>query len=135
MKKTILEIYALAVCFASVVSFVIASGIAIYNVIEIAVPQITINSFEYDRHQSNDEYWKSISINEGDRPAKKEMKRPSEQELTKQRIDSYYYALREVKRSAVQSIIKAGIVIFLNIVFFIIHWHIAVRARETSINT
>lgn len=35
MKKTLLEIYALAVCFVTVVCFAVALGIGVYGVIQI----------------------------------------------------------------------------------------------------
>ena len=52
MKKSILAIYALAVCFVALVCFVIALGIGVYDLIQIANPVFTINAYEYDRHQS-----------------------------------------------------------------------------------
>ena len=56
MKKSILEIYALAVCFVALVCFVIALGIGVYDLIQIANPVFTINAYEYDRHQSNEAF-------------------------------------------------------------------------------
>ena len=56
MKQSILEIYALAVCFVTLVCFVIALGIGVYDLIEIANPEVTITSWEYDRHQSNETF-------------------------------------------------------------------------------
>ncbi len=48
MKKSILEIYALAVCFAAIVCSAIALGFAIYNVIEIMNPEFTMSAHEYE---------------------------------------------------------------------------------------
>ena len=48
MKKSILEIYALAVCFLALVCFVIALGLGVYDLIQIANPGFTINAYEYD---------------------------------------------------------------------------------------
>ena len=56
MKKSILEIYALAVCFVALACFVIALGIGVYDLIQIANPVFTINAYEYDRHQSNEAF-------------------------------------------------------------------------------
>ncbi|MBT9538085.1 MAG: hypothetical protein IVZ94_08130 [Nitrospirae bacterium] len=133
MKKSILEIYALAVCFATVVCFVIVSGIAIYNVIEIISPEFTLSAHEYTRHQSNDAFWKSCN-NKYD-TEKKEKKRPPDEELTKQRMESYQQALKSENRNAIQSLTKTVIVIILDIIFFIAHWRIARRAREANMVT
>lgn len=133
MKKSILEIYALAVCFATVVCFVVASGIAIYNIVEITNPEFTLTAHEYTRHQSNDAFWKSCN-NEYD-TEKKGKKRPSDEELTKQRIESYQQALKSEYRNAIQSLTKTVIVIILDIIFFIVHWQIARRTREANMIT
>ncbi len=45
MKKTLLETYALAVCFASMVCISISSGIVLYDLVEINYPEVTIESY------------------------------------------------------------------------------------------
>jgi len=133
MKKSILEIYALAVCFAAIVCSAIALGVAIYNVIEINNPKFTISAQEYNRHQSNDSFWKGCSNVYG--VGKKEEKRPPEEELTKLRLESYQQALKSERRNAFQSLTKTIIIIIIDIVFFVVHWRIARRARDASIAT
>lgn len=130
MKKSILEIYALAVCFATVVCFVIALGVSIYDAIRIANPEFTINSYEYNRHQSNDAYWKSAyrcSIDD------KKEQRPSDEELTKQRLASYQRVTKSELRYAFQSLAQNMIALVMAIVLFLVHWRLARRARETNI--
>ena len=129
MKKSILEIYALAVCFATTVCFVVALGIALYEVIQITNPEFTLSSYEYNRHQTNDAFWKNCDQYES---KEKERKRPTEDELTKLRMDSYRQALQSERRDAFQGLTKAIIVIIIDIVFFLVHWRIARRARETN---
>jgi hypothetical protein len=130
MKKSILEIYALAVCFATIVCFVVTLGIALFDVIQIAKPDFTLSSYEFNRHQSNDTFWKSCDKNES---KDKDKKRPAEDELTKLRTESYHQALQSERRDAFQGITKALIVILIDIVFFFVHWRIARRAREANI--
>jgi hypothetical protein len=57
MKKSILEIYALAVCFFTVACFVVASGIALYNLIQVVNPEFSLDSQQYNQHQTNDIFW------------------------------------------------------------------------------
>ncbi len=45
MKKTLLETYALAVCFASMICISISSGIVLYDLVEINYPEVTIESY------------------------------------------------------------------------------------------
>ncbi len=131
MKKSLLEIYALAVCFATIVCFVISLGVAIYSIVEIINPEFTMNSYEYKRYQSNDAYW--LSRVDDYRNKEKEMQRPSEDELTKQRTEGYRLAVISEKRDGYQGLTKTGIIILINILVFFIHWRIARRARETNI--
>ena len=133
MKKSILEIYALAVCFATVVCFVIAAGIATYNAIGIINPEFTLDANEYSRHQNNDAFWKNCNNNYD--TDKKENKRLPEEELTKRRIESYQQALKSERRTAFQSLTKTAIILILDFIFFVAHWRIARRTREANMLT
>jgi hypothetical protein len=133
LKKSLLEIYALAVCFATIVCFVISLGVAIYSIVEIINPKFTMNSYEYKRYQSNDAYW--LSRVDDYRNKEKDMQRPSEDELTKQKTEGYRLAVISEKRDGYQGLTKTAIIILINIVVFFIHWRIARRARETNIAT
>ncbi len=48
MKKTLMEIYALAVCFASMICISISSGTIVYDLAQIAYPEITIDSYKLE---------------------------------------------------------------------------------------
>jgi hypothetical protein len=133
VKKSLLEIYALAVCFSTIVCFVIALGIGVYDVVQIANPEFTLNSHEYSRHQSNDTFWDSRRYSWETR--EKERPRLPENELTKQREESYQQALRSEQRDAFQSLTQVAIVILIDVIVFMIHWRLARRARETTAST
>jgi len=128
LKKTILEIYALAVCFAAIVCFVIVLGIGIYDIIEIIKPEYTLKSYEHERHQSNDAFWEKYSCYE-------EKVRPSEEELTKIRLESYQKKIESERRNAFQSLTRIIIILVINVIVFIIHWRIARHARQTNVIT
>lgn len=132
MKKTILEIYALAVCFATIVCFVVALGVAIYDVVQIANPEFTMNSYEYNRHQSNDAFLMNYSRGYPGQEKEKQQ-RPPEEELTKQRLESYQQAIKSEQRNAVQSLTTSSIILVIDVIFFLVHWQMARRARETNI--
>lgn len=54
MKKSVLEIYALAVCFFSVICcFMFSLGFAAYAVVRIARPDFTMDRWQYRKYQSN----------------------------------------------------------------------------------
>ena len=126
MKRALVEVYALAVCFVTLVCFVIALGIGIYDLIQIVNPEFTISSYTYDRHQSNEVFLENWPE---DKP------RPQGEELTRLRKESYQAALRSEKRGAIQSITIVFIIILIDVIVYIIHWYVARRARATADNS
>ena len=122
MKKSLLEIYALAVCFVTVVCFVIALGIGLYDLVELAYPEFSLSSYEYERHQSDEAFMRHWP---------KDKKRPLEGEVTKLREESFRTELRKEQRSAMQSLVQILIVLAIDVVVFFVHWRLAKRARES----
>ncbi len=134
MKKPILEIYALAVCFVTLVCFVIALGIGVYDLIQIANPEFTMNAYEYERHQSNEAFGRSPRIQlRGVAPGVPiDPTETSEEELTRQREESYQAALRSERRRAGQSLTMMAIVLVIDVLVFLPHWLLARRRRAVS---
>jgi hypothetical protein len=123
MKRNLLEIYALSVCFVTLVCFVIALGVAVYDVIQILNPEFTLNAWQLEKHQSNEKFIK-------DWPKNKPV--PLGAKLTKLRQESYKQALRVERREALQSITWASIIIVLDVGLFWAHWRLAKRERASS---
>lgn len=122
MKKTILEIYALAVCFVTVLCAVVALGIGVYDIVEITNPEFTLSAHSYERHQTNEAFFSLECIDD-------EQER-TEEEKTQQRQSSYNRALNAESRNAVQSLVKVIIIIAIDILVFLVHWRIARFGRE-----
>ena len=120
MKKSILEIYALSVCFVTLLCFVIALGIGIHDLIQIGNPEFTMNPYEYERHQSNQAFAPAVST---------EPSESSVEELTEQREKSYQGALRSERRRGLQSLTIVGIVMVIDFLVFGVHWLLAKRTR------
>lgn len=130
MKKTILEVYALAVCFVSIICFVVCLGVAGYSFVQIAKPDFTMRSYDFDHYQSNDTYWK---MKEGRGGCSKEDKptiRPSESELTKQRTEAFSLEKASEQRDGEQTLVKTLIIMLVDALAFLIHWRIARSARS-----
>lgn len=132
MKKSILEIYALAVCFVTVVCFVVSLGIATYSVLEIVKPEFTVNSSQFSQHQTNDAFWDSCGANRYCGPEAKKKDRPSEADVTKQRNDSYARVLASEQRDGSQVLVKCFIIMLIDLVVFGFHWVVARRARANA---
>lgn len=124
--KSKLEIYALSVCFAAVVCLVISAGIAGYAVFEAVTPELTMNSYQYDKYQTNEAFWKSKeSCSKSDKPEAK----PEEDALTKQRLEAFAVAVKAEKRRGFQSLIRCFMFIVVSSVALLIHWKIAQKSR------
>ena len=126
--KTKLEIYALSVCFAAVVCLVISMGIAGYSIFEITEPQLTIDSYKYNKYQTNEAYWKSkASCGKEDKVEEK----PGDEALTRQRIEAFSIEIKGVEREGFQALIRCFMFILVSSIALYIHWKIAKKSRET----
>lgn len=134
MKKSILEIYALAVCFFCVSGFVLSLAIAAYHVIAITRPEFTINSLPYMKHQSNDAYWREALLVRYYKPGETRKDRPSETELTKEREESFTRELNVERRNSSQTLVKCVVVMLVNLLCFVPHLIVARHAQKTSLS-
>ena len=124
MKKSLLEIYALAICFVTIICFAVVLGIGLYDVLEMSNPEMTIKSYQYQKHQSNEAFTRNRS---------KQKEKRSETEITETREKSYSVALKAEQRDAIQSFIRVLIIMLINFIIFLIHWRLAKHAREPSL--
>lgn len=133
MKRSVLEIYAFAVCFVTMICFAVALGLGIYGAIGIVSPAFTLSSWEFERHRTNDDFWRIGGMREGPIPpgqATKEVERPSEEKLSRERLESYSFVLLAERRNSMQTLTKAAIVMMINIVVFLLHWRLARQAKS-----
>lgn len=150
MKKTILEIYALAVCFAAIVCATIALGIALWDVVQITAPEFTVNSYTFERYQDNDSFRSSDCAEDPAREAAKAAAAAtgtatataansngkcgySDAELSAKREQEWAKQLNGERRQGFQSLVRCLIVILLDLLVFSAHWILARRARLTSV--
>ena len=129
MKRNVLEIYALAVCFFNVACFVIVFGMAVWNVVSIAAPQFTMNNYEWQQFQSDDTYSKQLSMGHG---CNKDYVVPTGQALTDARVKALNDALASQRHGDISSLIHNIIILLINVVVFLAHWKLASRARQSA---
>lgn len=132
MKKSLLELYGLAVCFFTVACFVIVLGIAAWNLISIVAPGFTLGAHEWEKHQTDQNFRDSLLADHRYGPDKDTYRPPEGEALTTERERSYAMSIRSHAREALQSLIQNCIILGIDIVLFLIHWGIAARARQTS---
>lgn len=129
MKKTIVEIYALAVCFFTVACFVIVAGMTVWDTIEMTAPEFTINNVDYEAHL-NDESYRKWLIQRNQYRAENYTP-PERKALSKSREESWARELRAEQRGALQSLVKNIIVLIIALLAFVAHWKLAQGSRES----
>ena len=120
LSKNILRLYALAVCFVSVLIFSIFFGTSVYDVIQFNLPEVTMDNWHYERYQNNHNFIR-------DWPSEKPL--PADEELVRLREEGYRIAIESEKRDAIQSLLVAGIIMLITAVLFLIHWKLSKTAR------
>jgi hypothetical protein len=114
--RSLIQIYALMVCFCSLMCFVVALGIGAYDVIEVAAPEFTLHGATalYESYQVA--------------PDPKETR--SEAEIAAARAEQHRQTVIFTRHSAIQSLIFVGIVCAIDLMVFGIHWWIARREQK-----
>jgi hypothetical protein len=125
--KSKLEIYALAICFASMVCLVVAAAIAGYAMFQITLPDITINAYKYEQLSSNEQYWRHRLSSSSDEKACPQ--KPTDAEITKLRNDALVVEMKSEQRDGFQTLIKCLMFLLFGGIVLAIHWRIARNAR------
>lgn len=148
-----LRIYLLAVCFVAIVCGAITLGMALYGLLKIAIPEITLDTHSFNAHQSLDDFRRSHFNPAKTRPAPlffaggntahaiafdpagrvnnpapdPDFKPVSDQELENLRQESLQRILSDHQRGALQDLIRLSMVMLVSAVMFFTHWRLARR--------
>ena len=129
MKKSILEIYALAVCFFAAATLLIVGGAAAWDVLQLSAPELTLDSHDWRRYQSDEAFAQSLE----QRCSEDKVKEiPTGAELTKKRETGYAQELVEHRRNALLSLMQNLLIILVASIAFFVHWRIAGRSRAAA---
>jgi len=134
MKKSILEIYALAVCFLGIISIVVSLGIGIYNIVEIIYPEFAVDQWQYEQHSSNDKFWQNHPKRYPPELNGKALQKPSEEELTKMRTESYDLVIKNQQRNSIQSLVQSLIFLIISSIFFVLHWKLFRKSQKQPLS-
>ena len=146
-----MKIYALAVCFASLMCGTIVTGLLLYNIVKIVAPESTIDPNTLHYYSSNEAYRNSpfsaarigyppIAIASGRvfappvtiTNAQTNTPELSEEEIEKQRLQQLDSVLTGHKFRARQGIIQQSIIMLLSLVLFVAHWKLAKKFNRDS---
>jgi hypothetical protein len=113
MKSGPIQWYALAVCFATLMCFIVALGIAVYDVIEIASPELTNGQLAV--YSSDEQYLLSFP----------DKQRLAPDEIESARLSERVMYSESIRHAAIQSLIFAAIILTIDAIVFGIHWWLA----------
>jgi hypothetical protein len=145
------RIYLLAVCFVSVVCVALTTGMGLYSLLKIVAPELTLDTYSYNAHQSLDNFKKSHFYANGLHPqglivpgtmgiARSMPMRQSDmlknsgpiadptplsnEEVEQLRLGSYRMLIKNHKRTAMQELIRTAIILLVSCTLFSVHWRL-----------
>ena len=121
MKKSLLELYALAVCFACTLWAISTLGEAGYAVVRVSSPDTTLGSWYSVKAKSE---WTWLEEWPKNKPF------PTSEKIQQLKEEAARVGLEEEKRNGVQSLVRAGILFGFQLLLFAVHWWLASRARR-----
>ena len=119
--RSFIQLYALAVCFATLMCLVVALGLGIYDVVRIAAPAFTVQDSMLWR---SDEHFLMYYPDRKDLP-------PAERAALR---ENYRLEAVETERlGAQQRLAFVAIILVIDAVVYAIHWNIAGRTELQSV--
>ena len=130
MKKTVFEIYSSLVCFVTIICCSVWLGMGLYSMVGVVKPEITLDDWAYQMHQSNQQFQKPVlgepfllgppGAVEANKP--EPIEHLSDKQITEKRLASYQLELQSEIRKHQQELIKSLIAVFICLPLFFIHW-------------
>lgn len=115
--RSAVQVYALTVCFFTLMCFVVALGVGAYDVVQIAAPRFTMAWF--GMYDSNAEFV-AVYTDKKDLP---------EEEITRARKAMLEAGIDAERRSALQSLVFVAILLVIDAAVYAAHWGIVRRER------
>ena len=130
MKKNVFEIYSSLVCFVTIICCSVWLGMGLYSLVGVLKPEVTMNGWAYEAHQSNQTFHKPMlgeplflrppDALEANKP--EPIENVSDKEITAKRLASYQLELQSEIRKNQQELIKSLIALFICLPLFLVHW-------------
>ena len=128
MKTNFFLIYAYLVCFVTLSCGAIFTGIILYDIVEISVPEFMMSEVDKQKYLDEQNYIENKKIQPDDKKNTHEIY--SDEEITEIRTWDYKSAIDRERNNAIKSIIQSLIILVIDLVLFFVHWRVAERARE-----
>jgi hypothetical protein len=118
MKKSLIEIYALLVCFASIFFLIVNTATALYGGLRAVQPAMTVNDYAIQRSTSNEAFMQSWP---------KDLPAPAVSEIPALRKALYDQALATEQRGGLNVFISSFAFVIAAGLVFGVHWQLAQR--------
>ena len=144
MNNKTIKIYALAVCFASLMCGAIVAGFFLFNMIKVVAPEATIDPNTIRYYSSNEAFRNSPFSSARARPPfarappgiitnyPTDTPELSKEEIENIRLQQLNAVLSNHAFRARQGIILQTIIMLISLVLFIVHWKLAKKLTLES---
>ena len=131
MKRDLVQIYALAVCFFCAAGMAITVSFVLYGIVQATVPTFTLPGHQYERHADATAYRQS-QIARAPESMQLEYAELSPEKLENERKRSLERHIATESRSGYQTILRCGIIFAVFACVFFLHWRLSRRQREAA---
>lgn len=126
MKRTIFQIYALAVCFVTMCASIVLMGLLVTGVVDEFIPFLSKNDYFERAIENNDSFWqyysRTANLDNNFEPPKE---RPPEDQLTALRDQSRTRFYERQRRQVMWNIVGWSTYLGMALFFFSLHWRVA----------
>lgn len=132
------RIYALAVCFSAILCIAISTGIGLYDVVQLTIPEFTISSHQKQRSPMDRMMVAPYpgEMIQGDVVTKPPKTLPmTEEEIEQRHTERVANLIDGVRHDAKVSLVRILIVLLVSIPLFLVHWRFARRLDELETNS
>lgn len=128
------RIYALLVCFVTVICITVSTGMGLYEIVKIISPELTMSTYRYQHLQTIDFYgqnrYPGFRISGPESGLVQAPK--SVEELNAIREAELQALMDNERKAAIASLIRIAIVLIVTIPLFYLHWQIS-KGKEPDI--
>lgn len=131
MKRHLVQIYALAVCFFCAVGMAVTVSFILYGIAQTTVPSFTLPGYHFERHADATAYRES-KIAEAPESIQLEYAEMSPEMLEAERKQSLERHIAIERRDGYQNILLCGIISVVFACAFLLHWRLSRRQRAEA---
>jgi hypothetical protein len=122
MGRRLLEVYALAACFVSMIFLLVSVAMCLYQFLQIVAPWVTVSGYARERSISDERFLETWPK---DRPA------PEPSTIARLRREGLESALRAERHDGLNSFLQSLMYAIAAGLVFGLHWRLAQRERAT----